>query len=158
MSAAWCDYHHAAMDSHRRERPQPARFTKENNMNARFEHIRGRILRALPLALVAGAGLFASTAALAQHHRGWGGPRVGIYFGPAYPYYYPPSPYYYPPPMVVPAQPPVYIEQAPQIVAPAPSAAPQGQAYYFCAAANGYYPYVKECPGGWQQVAPQPAR
>jgi hypothetical protein len=138
--------------------PPTAPFAKDNNMNARLTFAGRRIFQVAALTLAAGAGLAASTAALAQHHHGWG-PRVGIYVGPGYPYYYPPS-YYYPPPVVMQAQPPVYIEQAPQQVAPAPSAAPQAQApaYYFCAAANGYYPYVKECPGGWQQVAPQPAR
>jgi len=76
-----------------------------------------------------------------------GGP---LWFGPAYypRYYYPP--YYYAP---VPDAPPVYIEQG-----EAQPAAPPQQAYwYYCAESKGYYPYVKECPGGWQRVAPQPA-
>ena len=64
-----------------------------------------------------------------------------LYFPP--PYYYPPA-YYYPPP----AQ---YIEQY-----PAPSAAPQSSYWYYCPASGAYYPYVQQCPGGWQQVAPQP--
>ena len=93
---------------------------------------------------------------------GWRG-QVGVYFGgpvwgPAWyppPYYYPPS-YYYPPQpqvVVVPApQPPVYIEQQ--------EAAPAGgqQYWYFCKSAKGYYPYVKECPEGWQTVLPQPGK
>jgi len=36
---------------------------------------------------------------------------------------------------------------------------PQDQAppaWYYCPESKAYYPYVKECPGGWQQVAPQP--
>jgi len=35
-------------------------------------------------------------------------------------------------------------------------ATPQGQSnyWYYCADSQAYYPYVKECPGGWQQVAP----
>lgn len=84
---------------------------------------------------------------------------IGPYWGP---WYYPPPPYYYPPyypPVVVerPA-PPVYIEQPPPAAAPAvPAPAPQATNYwYYCAAAKGYYPYVKECPGGWQKVLPQP--
>ena len=75
-----------------------------------------------------------------------GGP---LWFGPAYypSYYYPP---YYAP---LPVAPPVYIEQGEAQPAPAP----RPQAYwYYCAEAKGYYPYVKECPGGWQRVAPQP--
>ena len=63
---------------------------------------------------------------------------------------------------MVPAQPPVYIERPAENFEPAPAPAPQAQAqasaYYFCAASNTYYPYVRECPGGWQQVAPQPGR
>jgi hypothetical protein len=39
-----------------------------------------------------------------------------------------------------------YIQQAP---------APPAQAYwYYCANAGAYYPYVKDCPGGWMQVVP----
>jgi hypothetical protein len=30
--------------------------------------------------------------------------------------------------------------------------------WYWCADARAYYPYVKECPGGWQRVAPQTVR
>ena len=75
---------------------------------------------------------------------------VGVPWGP---WYYP-SPYYYPPyPPVVVERPSVYVEQA---VPPAQTA--QAANWYYCAAAKAYYPYVNECPGGWQQVAPQPPR
>ena len=76
-----------------------------------------------------------------------------FWFGPPWPYpapyYYPP--YYYPPPvMAAPATPPLYIERD-------ASPSPQASAYwYYCARPSGYYPYVKQCPGGWQPVAPQP--
>jgi hypothetical protein len=44
--------------------------------------------------------------------------------------------------------------------APAPAFSAQSlpQVWYFCAAANAYYPYVSSCPSGWQIVpaAPQP--
>lgn len=117
-----------------------------------------RRLAGVAAGLVAAAGLLGAGAAQAWHHP-WG-PRVGVYVGPGY--YYPPSWYYPPPAVVVPAQPQVYIERAPEIAAPAPAAAAPApapaQAYYFCAAANAYYPYVRECAGGWQQVAPQPSR
>ena len=86
---------------------------------------------------------------------------VGVYVGPYWgpgPWYYPPPYYYRPEVVVVPApQPPVYIEQqqeAPVETAPPPVA----QYWYYCAGAKGYYPYVKECPGGWQKVLPQPAK
>lgn len=83
---------------------------------------------------------------------------IGPYWGPSYyapyPYYYPP---YYPPVVVERAAPQVYIEQ--QSAAPAP-AAPMAAApvnyWYYCAAAKGYYPYINECPGGWQKVLPRP--
>lgn len=95
------------------------------------------------------------------HGGGGGHGHVGVgividpfLFGPWYypsPYYYPP--YYYPAPvMTVPAAPPVYIERE-ESQAPAPQAS---ASWYYCANPQGYYPYVKQCPGGWQAVAPQP--
>ncbi|MFZ2974286.1 MAG: hypothetical protein WA049_16730 [Ferribacterium limneticum] len=110
------------------------------------------VVLALVLALV-----MAGMATSASAH----GPRVrlgvnigGPVWGPGWysPYY---SPYYYPPQVIVvpPPQPQVYIEQAQE---PAPTA---GQQYwYFCKSAQGYYPYVKECPDGWQKVLPQPEK
>jgi hypothetical protein len=51
-------------------------------------------------------------------------------------------------------QPTTYIEQ------PAPPAqqsqAPTGY-WYYCADPGAYYPYIRECPAGWQRVAPQPS-
>lgn len=95
-------------------------------------------------------GAVASAPAFAWHH---GGVRFGVVIGaPFYPWYYPP--YYYPPyPPVVaaPAAPPSYIEQG-----GAQSAPPRTSYWYYCAESKTYYPYVKECPGGWQRVAPQP--
>jgi len=79
------------------------------------------------------------------------------WYGPA-PYYYPP---YYPPVVIERMPPPVYIEQsAPQpavAVPPAAVAPPPPNYWYYCEAAKAYYPYVKECPAGWQRVAPKPA-
>ncbi len=88
-----------------------------------------------------------------------GGGRVGIYIGPYWgPHFYPPPLYYPPRVVVVPvAPPPVYIEQqqeAPIEAAPAATS----QYWHYCAASKGYYPYVKECPEGWQKVLPQPPR
>ena len=90
--------------------------------------------------------------------------RFGVYVGgPAFwpGYYY--GPPYYPPyyPAVVgapyPAAPTYYIEQGSTQPAPAPAPAPsQANWWYHCADAKAYYPYVRECPGGWQRVAPQP--
>lgn len=86
-----------------------------------------------------------------------GNVRFGVNIDPfwGWPFYYP-SPYYYPPlypPVVtVPAPPPVYVEQGSAIDAAPPAAA----YWYYCADSRSYYPYVAECPGGWQRVAPQP--
>ncbi len=109
-------------------------------------------------------------------HRGHGGhghSSFGFYFGgpigpplwgPRYwgPHYWGPPGYWYDPyprypgVVVVPApQPPVYIQQAPP-VASAPPPGQQQNVWYWCAQANGYYPYVQDCPGGWQAVAPTP--
>lgn len=79
---------------------------------------------------------------------------VGFYFGqPWYsPWYFgPPPSYYYPyyaPTVVVPATPPVYIEQG--------GAQPASADWKYCQNAQGYYPYIQECPSGWQSVPPQP--
>lgn len=46
----------------------------------------------------------------------------------------------------------VYIQPAP-VYGPAPAVQ---QYWYFCAAANAYYPYVASCPDGWQAVPATP--
>ncbi|WP_153110591.1 hypothetical protein [Propionivibrio limicola] len=115
-------------------------------------------------------GLASSHNAEADHraHRHYSGYRgsVGITFGPYWgpywdPWYYPPR-YYYPPAVIERPYPQVYIEQA-----PADSASPSSEAtgqdatanyWYFCRSAKAYYPYVRECPGGWERVLPQPPR
>lgn len=87
------------------------------------------------------------------------GARVGVYVGAPImlgPMWYP-SPYYYQPvPVVVapPAPPPVYIEQAPAV---APVEVQQSY-WYYCKPSKSYYPYVKECPAGWERVLPQPEK
>jgi len=117
-------------------------------------------------ALVLAAALLGAAPALAGGHGHGGhghvrfgiglnfGPYWGPYWGPGW--YYPPPYYYYPPSVVVmqPAAPQTYVERSDQ---------PQGQSqayWYYCEASSGYYPYVKECPGGWKAVppAPPPAR
>lgn len=101
--------------------------------------------------LVALAGVIASEPVLA-HGRG----RVSIGVGFGYPFwgpwwYYPPPPYYYYPPTVyVPAQPTTYVEQG-----SAPAAEAAGW-WYYCDKSRGYYPYVRECPTGWERVPPSP--
>jgi hypothetical protein len=71
---------------------------------------------------------------------------VGVPFWYPYPYAYPYP--VYAPPVAVQSPPPVYVQQE----SPAPS---QTQYWYYCQSAQAYYPYVRECPGGWMQVVPQ---
>jgi len=114
----------------------------------------------LALGLLAAA--LGGSNAWADHYHG----RVGVgvviggpgYWGYPSPYYYPPYPpypYSYAPvaPVVVaPAAPPVYIEQG----QPQQSEQQPTNDWFYCRKPDGYYPYVKECPGGWQRVAPHP--
>jgi hypothetical protein len=81
---------------------------------------------------------------------------VGIWLGPGWgpgwwgPYY---NPYYYP----YYQEPPVIIEQQPEIyVQPSPQSEQQPIYWYYCKNPQGYYPYVKQCPGGWMKVVPTP--
>ena len=86
-----------------------------------------------------------------------GGFRGGIWIGPAWPWwgwgepYYPyPYPYYYSePPVVIQQENPLYEQQMPQ-------AEEQQYYWYFCQESKAYYPYVKQCPGGWLKVVPTP--
>jgi hypothetical protein len=76
---------------------------------------------------------------------------IGLHFG--FPLYWPPPYYYYPyygpPPVYYP--PPVY---PPYVLAP-----PEPPRYFFyCPATDAYYPYVRECPQGWQRVPAEPPR
>lgn len=123
-------------------------------------------------ALILG-GALASASAMAQYHghghghRHGGNVRFGISLGfPIYapghypaPYYaypayaYPAPVYAYPPALATPA-PPVYIEQS---AAPAVARSQPPADWYYCAAARAYYPYVAECPAGWQRVPAQPS-
>ena len=108
------------------------------------------------------------------HHRG--GARVGVFIGApvlgfglpyyGFPYYgfpgygyphygYAPYGYYGPTTTVITqAAAPVYVEQG--------SAAAIGPAadgyWYYCSNPDGYYPYVRHCAAGWQQVPSQPVQ
>ena len=123
-------------------------------------------------------GILASSSAMAEHYgHGWGhghgdGGHVrfgislglplflpGYYPAPhyaypayAYPAYAYPAPVYAYPPVVVQSAPPVYVEQGAAQAGPAPAQAD----WYYCAASRAYYPYVNECPAGWQRVPAQP--
>lgn len=64
------------------------------------------------------------------------------------------TPYYtYPRTVVAPAppRPPAYIQQQ------TPQRAESITSYWhYCKDPEGYYPHIKDCPGGWLRVAPQP--
>jgi hypothetical protein len=128
-------------------------------------------------------GAAASESAMAQHH---GGVRFGVnigipLFGPGYypPYAYPAPAYAYPAPAYAYPAPaytypaPAYSYPAPAYSYPGPAVGPSGgyveqgypqaapapqQDWYYCPNSNAYYPYVRECPGGWQRVPSQPPR
>jgi hypothetical protein len=86
---------------------------------------------------------------------GYGWPYYDPYYS-YYPYYpYPYSPYYYGPSSVLPETPQSYIQREEPESTPASSAWPSD--WFYCPGSKTYYPYVKECPGGWQAVPSTPA-
>ena len=123
-------------------------------------------------------GVLASGSAMAQHrghghghgHNHGGNVRFGIslgipLFGPAYypaPYYAYPAPVYaypapvyaYPGAVIGSSSAPVYIERGAAQAAPPPQAQTSND-WFYCAASGNYYPYVAECPAGWQRVPAQ---
>ncbi len=96
-----------------------------------------------------------------HHHHPRSSVTLGVYVGDPWiysPYYYPYrvySPPVYVPPVVVSPAPTVYIEQP---AASATSPTLETGFWYYCKEAQAYYPYVKQCSGAWQKVAPQPAQ
>ena len=104
---------------------------------------------------------------------GWGWGPAGFLLGSALLYsaiqpraYYGPQIVYAPPAYGPVVQP--YYEQSyviphavslpppPANLVQGPSAEASGGWWYFCRSPGGYYPYVKECPGGWAKVSPTP--
>ncbi len=106
------------------------------------------------IAFLAAFAALAVSAPAAAHGRGrvTFGLHIGVPLG--YYGYYPPPYYYFPyyPPsvVVVPREPTTYIERD-----SAPSSDAQSY-WYYCPDSSTYYPYVKQCPGGWQKVPPRP--
>jgi len=112
-------------------------------------------VKTLKVTLLLIAGLAAAAGALSATGRGGrgGGSYDSLYrsehissraavTGPVFAPWYPAPPYWYYEQTV--AVPP-YIERDP---------AASGH-WFFCKAAGIYYPYIRECPAGWQEVAPQ---
>lgn len=107
---------------------------------------------------VSKAGLMGLAACLlagsAWADRGYGHPRSSVQFGVylggpwVYPPYHP-YPVYVPVPRVYePPAPVIYIEQQ-------PARTMEPGYWYYCNETRTYYPYVRECSGPWQKVAPQ---
>lgn len=87
------------------------------------------------------------------HRNRYGNAGSGFYFNtPIYPYYPRQTPYYPQAVITVPATPPVYIRQP-----PVAQQYPENY-WYYCNNPEGYYPHVKDCRSGWQQVKPTPPR
>ena len=88
-------------------------------------------------------------------HSGGGHGHVGVYIGVPVilgpDFYYSPH-NYYPPDDTDAYLPPVAVDNGDSTAAPAP----QTHYWYYCSNPRGYYPYVQQCPGGWQLVSPQP--
>jgi hypothetical protein len=82
---------------------------------------------------------------------------VGPVFGfDVFPFFW--DPFWFPSPY--PAYtyaPPVLIQPESNVAVPQ-SSSPTTPAYWYCVDAKAYYPYIKQCPGGWLQVVPTPAR
>jgi len=139
------------------------------------------VLKAVGTLVLVLFATLATSPAMAQHHGGGhgGNVRFGIslgfpLFGPAYypaPYYaypaygygygypapaygYPAPAYGYPATTMGPYSAPAYAEQSAPQAAPAPSQATGD--WYYCPESKAYYPYVGECPAGWQRVPAQP--
>lgn len=83
------------------------------------------------------------------HYRhGWG-PRWGVHFrwsGPVWwgPWYRPFG-LYAAPPVIVQQQPPIFVQPEQET----------DHYWYYCQDPQGYYPYIKSCPGGWMRVVPE---
>ncbi len=80
---------------------------------------------------------------------GWYGPYFGWWWVVGAMWYLYPAPIYpYPTVVVEPAPPAAVVNE--------PSAPPPPQYWYYCPGSRSYYPYVSECPGGWQKVPASP--
>ncbi len=143
----------------------------------------GRKLCQIALAFAAVASAAVSTSAMAGgHYHGGARVGVGVYVGPGWrmgtrlgsgwgpgwgPYAC--DPYYGPATIRPPSSRcrrrirPQYIEQGADgnpVPAPSASGAPNDSPnawWYHCDSPEGFYPYVRECPTGWQRVPPTPS-
>ena len=117
---------------------------------------RGLDMKKVIFILVLALLVLVSISTLPGNAEARGGFRGSIWIGPGwwgpsyYPYYpyYPYSPYY---------EEPTIIQERPQgYQQPAPQSEEQSY-WYFCTKPQGYFPYIKKCPGGWLKVVPPSA-
>jgi hypothetical protein len=114
----------------------------------------GRIFAVVVLGLSLSGTAFGDRGRGGGHFAGHGfrggGFHSRVFIGGAFiaPFYYPPSYYYPPPPYYAPPEQYMDPYAAPSV--------PQSSNWFYCPASGSYYPYVQQCPGGWQQVAPHP--
>ena len=92
----------------------------------------------------------------AAHHGSGSGGRHGghrsrtlVVVGAPWFAWYAPGYYHAPVSTVVLEPPPVYVQRS--------ETAAQLGYWYYCRASGAYYPYVTQCPGGWQAMLAQPA-
>lgn len=112
----------------------------------------------MKLCLVIGALVLAPFFGAAEAHAGGrhhGGAHLGLWIGAPIvigaPYYYPYPPAYYR------YGPPVVREYVYEPAPPPPVVvAPPSPTWYYCRESRTYYPYVHECPGGWDSVPARP--
>lgn len=81
-------------------------------------------------------------------HHGHGGVHLGLLIGiPLLLHHWSHHTYAAPPPaVVVPAEPPAYVIR---------DEPPHTAYWYRCLEPDGYYPYVRDCPAGWQRELPR---
>jgi hypothetical protein len=121
-----------------------------------FEEEEERKMKKTALIILIGAFLFLCVTSSALYARVYIGGYFGFPYYP-YPYGYAPYPYpyyyphYYPPAYAYPGYPYAYAE-------PPVYSAPEQAYWYYCQDPQGYYPYVKSCPGGWMKVIPTPPK
>ena len=89
---------------------------------------------------------------------GYGGLYGGLFIGPDFydPFWWPYDPYYYP--FDYPSLPPqaLYQYAPPAGYLPTPNGSAAQQYWYRCGNPEGYYPYVRSCMTGWEQVPVTP--
>ena len=106
-----------------------------------------RIILLMMIVLMASSGSVQADRGRGHVHRRVG---IGVFVGPGFwwPGWWGPYPYYpyYPPSVIVEPPTDLYVQPAPQ--------ADETRYWYYCKEAQGYYPSVKKCPGGWMKVLP----